>query len=135
MKIRFFAALLLAALSITLLTGCTAVSAVSAPPQLIQPPAEESAQAVPSAPAPTLPKDPGACAADQTYLSKEQAIAIALKDAGFTQDQVSQLHALFDCDDGRPEYDVEFRQGDYEYDYEIHAETGVILDKDIDKED
>lgn len=60
-------------------------------------------------------------------LTKEEAEAIALKHAGFTNAQVSHLRTEYDIDDRIPEYDVEFREGRWEYEYEIHAETGAIL--------
>ena len=38
----------------------------------------------------------------------------------------------FDMDDGVPVYEVEVINGEYEYDVEIHAKTGTILDVDMD---
>jgi len=38
-------------------------------------------------------------------------------------------------DDGIPEYSVEFRHDGWEYDYEIHAQTGKILDWDKERDD
>ena len=154
MKIRFFAALLVAALSITVLSGCAAVSAAPAPaqpvltaieestvplasaPQSILPAATEAPTApVPAAPAPTVPAAAAPAPTEAGRITKDEAIAIALKDAGLTKDQVKGLRAEFDYDDGRPEYDVDFRQGGYEYDYEIHAETGKILSRDKEWDD
>ncbi len=60
-------------------------------------------------------------------LTPEEAQSIALEHAGFTRDQVSHLYAEYEIDDRIPQYDVSFRQGNLEYDYEIHAETGEIL--------
>lgn len=70
-------------------------------------------------------------------LTEEEARDIALKDAGFTVDSVTNLHIEKDVDDGVTKYEVDFRQGDYEYDYEVDAETGKItgFDKDLEKED
>lgn len=68
-------------------------------------------------------------------LTKEEAISIALADAGLGQDQVTGLRVEFDYDGGVPEYEVDFRHGGYEYDYEIHAETGAIRTRDKDRED
>ncbi len=137
MKIRFSAALLIAALSITLFSGCAAVSAAPVPSQPILTAIEEPS--VPLAPesqriipAPTAPVS---APAESSRITKDEAIAIALKDAGLTQEQVIHLRAEFDYDDGRPEYDVDFRQGNYEYDYEIHAESGKILSRDKDWDD
>lgn len=154
MKIRFPAALLLAAL---FLSGCAAQAAAPAPTQpvltVIEEPAVPLAPAteVTEAPVPTAPPAPMPTEApaatepapapteapvrNTQRLTKDEAIAIALKDAGFTADQVSRLRAEFDYDDGRPEYDVDFRQGGYEYDYEIHAETGKILSREKERED
>ncbi|MEF2837332.1 MAG: PepSY domain-containing protein [Oscillospiraceae bacterium] len=60
-------------------------------------------------------------------LTPEEAQEIALTQAGFTADQVSYLRTEFDQDDRIPKYEVSFREGPWEYEYEIHAETGEIL--------
>ena len=60
-------------------------------------------------------------------LTPEEAQEIALNQAGFTADQVTHLRVEFDLDDRVPSYDVSFREGYWEYEYEIHAETGEIL--------
>lgn len=60
-------------------------------------------------------------------LTPEEAQEIALTQAGFTADQVTHLRVEFDRDDRVPSYDVSFREGYWEYEYEIHAETGEIL--------
>ena len=78
---------------------------------------------------------PATEAPDPDRITKEAAISIALADAGFTEDQVTRLKAEFDYDDGRPEYEVEFHKDGYEYNYDIHAETGKILSKDREWDD
>ena len=147
MKFRFTAALLLAALSISIFSGCAANAAVPVPTQPVLTVIEEPAiplapvpQTVPpTAPpvvpteAPAVPTQPPAQTPER--LTRDEAIAIALDSAGLTRDQVTRLEAEFDCDDGRPEYDVSFHQGGYEYDYEIHAETGKILSRDREWDD
>lgn len=60
-------------------------------------------------------------------LTKEEAEAIALNHAGFSKDQISYLHTEYEIDDRIPQYDIDFREGYWEYEYEIHAETGAIL--------
>ena len=65
-------------------------------------------------------------------LTREEAQAIALDHAGFTADQVTALRTHRDHDDRTPTYEIEFRVGRTEYEYEIHAETGRILDFDRD---
>ena len=70
-------------------------------------------------------------ASDQQEIGEEQAIAIALKDAGFAESDVTYPHVHLDMDDGRPEYDVHFVQGTMEYEYSLDAYTGEILEKDV----
>ncbi len=73
-------------------------------------------------------RDAGAAVqATTAAVTPEQAQQIALDHAGFTADQVMGLRTELDRDDGIVHYDVEFHQGQYEYDYEIHAQTGQIL--------
>ena len=60
-------------------------------------------------------------------LTKAEAEAIALKHAGFTAQQVKGLRSELDIDSGIAHYEVEFRVGQWEYEYEIHAETGAVL--------
>ena len=57
---------------------------------------------------------------------------IALDYLGLTADQVQRLRTGYEIDDGIPQYDVEFLEGDWEYEFEIHAETGKILSFDKD---
>ena len=45
---------------------------------------------------------------------------------------MSRVRTEFEVDDGAPQYDVEFHQGDWEYEFEIHAENGKILSYDKD---
>ena len=45
---------------------------------------------------------------------------------------ISSHRVELDEDDGRLHYDVKFYAGGYEADYEIDAETGAILDRDVD---
>jgi uncharacterized membrane protein YkoI len=67
-------------------------------------------------------------------LTLEQAQEIALTHAGFTAEQVTNLHVHFDVDDGVPEYEVGFFQNGWEYSYTIHADTGDILEYDKDND-
>jgi uncharacterized membrane protein YkoI len=81
-------------------------------------------------PSPTQPTQPAAPAAQ---LSEDEALAIALDHAGFTAGEVTNLRIRLDTDDRTPDYEIEFRRGQLEYEYEIHAETGAI--KDFDRDD
>ena len=92
-------------------------------------PAEESVPTSTSpAPAQTLPTS----AKNPQELTKEQAQQIALEYLDLTADQVTRIRSEYEIDDGIPQYDVEFLQGDWEYEFEIHGETGQILSYDKD---
>ena len=84
--------------------------------------------ATPSLPAPT----PTETAAAGNTITSEEAEKIALDYVGFTTDQVTRLRTEYEIDDGMPQYDVEFLSGDFEYEFEIHAESGNILSFDKD---
>lgn len=64
----------------------------------------------------------------------EKAKKVVLKDAGLKEKDVTFVTAKVDYDDGRKYYDVEFYYNGMEYDYEISAETGKIIDFDKDFE-
>lgn len=104
-----------------------------APKKAEQPVAAAPATVVPATKAPAT--EPPATEPEVTRLSKEEVYAIALAHAGLSRDQVSRLKAEFDYDDGRPEYDVEFKYDGWEYEYEVHAESGKILSSDKDRDD
>lgn len=59
-------------------------------------------------------------------ISREEALQIALKDAGITESQAEFTKAELDFDDGVLIYDVGFYKGDIKYDYDIDAKNGTI---------
>ncbi len=65
-------------------------------------------------------------------ISPDEATAIAIKDAGFTETQVTVTKIEKEMDDGIWKYDVEFVAGDIKYSYDINLETGAIMEKDTD---
>lgn len=69
---------------------------------------------------------------DELLIGEERAQQIALSDVRLAENQVSKLKVRLKLDDGVWYYDVEFRTIALEYEYEIEAYTGAILDKDID---
>lgn len=71
---------------------------------------------------------------DNNKITLEQAKEIALKDSNLTIDEVSFIRADKDIDDGVEKYDIEFYHGNKEYDYEINAADGKIMDYDSDIE-
>ncbi len=77
-----------------------------------------------------------AFAAPAGELTETDAAAIALKDAGFSENDVTITECHKDVDDGVVKFDVSFRTADgAEYDYEIDAATGAIRDKDMEYDD
>ena len=70
-----------------------------------------------------------------SYIGVDKAKEIALADAGVNAADAVFLKAKLDRDDGRLEYEVEFYSGSREYDYDIDARTGTILDRDWELDD
>ena len=58
----------------------------------------------------------------------DRAKSIALGHAGVSASSVSFSKAKLDDDDGRGVYESEFYVGNTEYDYEIDAHSGSILE-------
>ena len=85
------------------------------------PASTEAASASAAAPTTT------ASSSASSYIGDEAAIAIALKDAGFAASDVTELKSELDLDDAVVHYDVDFKQGGMEYDYDIDATNGSIL--------
>lgn len=123
MNKHFRAALLIAVLTLSLLTGC-AVHAVGDPH--VNPAAQDRIH-TPSQTQPQTPLIPPASTGPEQVLTAEEAQAIALADAGFPAEQVRRLRVEPELRDRIPHFDVEFEEGRWEYEYEIHAETGAIL--------
>jgi hypothetical protein len=116
MRKPLLAVLIIALLIITLLAGCAA-SAAGNPIIPTQAPA--------AAPSPTLP----------ARITAEAAEDIALAHAGISREDLSYLRTEFDYDRGIAEYEIEFYHDGWEYDYEIHAETGEIRSWDKERND
>ena len=72
---------------------------------------------------PEVPAEP-----EKKPLTAEEAEAIALAHAGLTREEVVFDRTETDREDGRQVFEVEFRKGNWEYSYEIDAETGKILE-------
>ncbi len=67
-------------------------------------------------------------------ISESEAKAIALKDAGVSESDVTILKLEPDYENGRWEYDIEFYTAESEYDYEIDAISGKIRSADTEIE-
>ena len=70
-----------------------------------------------------------------TDIGAQAAKAAALKHAGLSESQVAGLRSERDYDDGRLEYEVEFRSGGMEYEYTIDGASGAILEYEKDWDD
>ena len=72
--------------------------------------------------------------AGETYISMEAAKNVALQHAGVSESKITDYAWETDNADGRRVYEIEFKYGGYEYDYEIDAANGAIIksEKDLD---
>ena len=62
------------------------------------------------------------------YIGTASAKSIALNHAGLSNYNVTFTKAKLTTEDGIKVYDVEFRTADTEYEYEINAKTGKIIE-------
>lgn len=65
-------------------------------------------------------------------ISRDEAVQIALENAGFSSSEVSNLRRESDRDDGIIVYEINFRNGDFNYEYEI-SDSGEILSYSMEK--
>ena len=77
-----------------------------------------------------LPATDATANADGTLIGEDQAKQVALTAAGLAEADVSRLYCSLERDDGITSYDVSFRAGSTEHDYEINAATGNILSQE-----
>ena len=66
----------------------------------------------------------------ENYLSGDEALAIALEDAGYARDDVRKIDIDLETEKGTAWYEVEFELSEppgTEFEYRIDAETGAIL--------
>lgn len=68
------------------------------------------------------------------YISVEAAKQKALDNAGVKAKDAVFLKAHYDYDDLVPHYEIKFHANGYEYEYEVKAADGAILDKDVERE-
>lgn len=72
-------------------------------------------------------------AAVSGQITLDEAKAIALKHAGVDASEAVFTKAKLDYDDGIAEYDIEFVANNIEYEYEINADNGSILESSSEK--
>ncbi len=68
-------------------------------------------------------------------IGSQSAKSAALTHAGLSESQTTGMKVERDYDDGRLEYEVEFRSGGMEYEYKIDGTTGTILEYNQDRDD
>ncbi len=68
-------------------------------------------------------------------LTADEALDIALKDASVAKESIRDLENRLDRENGVLVYEIDFKSGNREYSYDINAVTGVIVDRDRDRED
>ena len=60
-------------------------------------------------------------------ITANDAKEAALKHAGLSESQVTDIEIDLDRDNGKLIYEVDFNSGGIEYDYDIDAETGEVI--------
>lgn len=65
----------------------------------------------------------------ETYkkIAESEAKTAALEHAGLKEADITNYKIEFDADDGVPSYEIEFRSGGFEYEYDVHSSDGKIL--------
>ena len=84
--------------------------------------------------APTVAPTAAATEAARSFIGVDRAKSIALGHAGVSASSVSFSKAKLDDDDGKGVYEIEFYVGNTEYDYEIDAHSGAILEASADND-
>ena len=73
--------------------------------------------------------------ASEPKLTAEEALNIALKQAGVTEESITGLQNHLERDDDILVYEIDFESGNMEYSYDINAETGAVVERDHDRND
>ena len=74
----------------------------------------------------------GNASGNTSYIGEDAALTAALTHAGLSASDISRQKVEFDFDDGYAIYEIEFRSGRYEYEYEVDAVSGQILKSEMD---
>ena len=60
------------------------------------------------------------------YITKDEALNIALKNASVSKNQIKELEIDYDMENGVLTYDIEFKYNQNEYEYEVSAAKGIV---------
>ena len=74
-------------------------------------------------------------ASDGAYIGAKRAKEVALKHAGISEQKPYELEVEIDFEHHRMVYEVEFHAASGEYEYDIDATTGEIVDYQVEKQD
>ena len=69
------------------------------------------------------------------YIGNDAAKRIALEHAGIAESDAAELEVELDLDDAVVHYDVDFKSGGMEYNYDINAVTGDIIQSKSETDD
>ena len=91
----------------------------------------------PSQDDPAPPQDDPApsTAASADLLTESEAKAVALKHAGVKESNVFDLQAELDRENGKLVYDISFETNEFEFDYDIDAQSGAVLQSEKERQD
>ena len=95
--------------------------------------ADKSSSVQPQKDAENQPAANGNSTAQPQEDSLDEAKAAALKDAGLSESDVTFKKTELDHSHGTQVYDIEFYTSDTEYEYEIDASGGTVLEKNIEQ--
>ncbi len=93
--------------------------------------AERKALPTVAAPVPVVQAVPAATASKTA--TEAEAKAVVLAQAGVSEGEIKRYRAKFEIDDGVPQWEIEFRAGEYEYEATVNAATRTIIDFERDK--
>ncbi len=76
-----------------------------------------------------------ACNSSKPRLTADEALNIALEQAGVTRDDIRNLENRLEKEDGVLVYEIDFDSGNTEYSYDVNADSGAIVERDRDRAD
>ena len=71
----------------------------------------------------------------EDVIGEDAALEIALKKAGLTKEEVSEISVEADADVGTDKYEVEFKANGKEYTYDIDMHNGTVYESETEAED
>jgi len=66
-----------------------------------------------------------------SFISKDEAVALALHDAGVSKKDATGIQVEFDCEDGALVYEVTFSTLDSRYEYLVDARSGAVVSNEV----